>query len=160
MYKTLIKSLVLLEKWNRTIHNINETCKQLGAKCLQILGIHSLSDSNKVSYHYGKCKISAITIITGTKKKPPIDHFFDLYSVRGESGAKPSDLMKCGQSYLLLYGVSILRSQRKMQNINQSPRTRRVWKQCPCLQLQITLCYTHCRQDKPPPKSHDITKYG
>ena len=43
VYKKQIKPLVLLEKWNRTILNINETCKQLDATCLQILGMHVLS---------------------------------------------------------------------------------------------------------------------
>ena len=69
VYKTLIKSLFLLEKWNRSILNINETCKQLCATCLQTLGMHVLSGSETVSYHYEKCKMSAINIITGTKKK-------------------------------------------------------------------------------------------
>ena len=128
VYKKQIKPLVLLEKWNRTILNINETCKQLDATCLQILGIHVLSGSDTVSYHYGKCKMSAFTIITGTKKKPHIDHFFDLYSVHGEPNAKPCDLMKYQQRSLLLCGVSILRSLRKMPDINLSPRTRKVSK--------------------------------
>ena len=48
VYKTLIKSLFLLEKWNRTILNINETSKQLGATCLQILGMHVLSGSDSI----------------------------------------------------------------------------------------------------------------
>ena len=40
VYKTLITSLFLLENWNRTILNINETCKQLSATRLQILNMH------------------------------------------------------------------------------------------------------------------------
>ena len=106
VYKSEVKSIVQLEKWDGTLLNINETCKQLGSKCLQMLGMHALSGCDTVSYPYGKGKASAVTVITGTKKKPPSDDFFDLYSVLGEPDAKSCELLECGRIFFAaLWGM-------------------------------------------------------
>ena len=46
---------VQMERWDRTVLNINATCADLGPKCLQLLGMHALSGCDTTSYPYGKC---------------------------------------------------------------------------------------------------------
>ena len=53
-----------VEKWNRTVININAT--QLGEKCSGILGMHALSGCDTVSYPSGKGKVSALKVLTHT----------------------------------------------------------------------------------------------
>ena len=47
------------EKWNGTLLKNNESCKQHGANCLQILGMHVLSSCDTVSYPYGKRQVAS-----------------------------------------------------------------------------------------------------
>ena len=53
--------------WNGEIININETSKELGPNCLQLLGMHSLTGCDNVSYPFSKGKISAINIFRESK---------------------------------------------------------------------------------------------
>ena len=57
------KCEVQMDCWNGEIININETCKKLGPKCLQLLGMHSLTGCDNVSYPFSKGKISALNIL-------------------------------------------------------------------------------------------------
>ena len=66
VYKKKIKAKVEMEKWDGTVLNINETCKNLGEKSLQILGMHALSGCDTTSYTCGKGKGSAINALSKT----------------------------------------------------------------------------------------------
>ncbi len=53
---------VQMKRCDGTVLNINATCANLGPKCLQLLGMHSLSGCDTTSYPYGKGKITALTL--------------------------------------------------------------------------------------------------
>ena len=53
--KDLVDSLnVQMERWDDNVLNINNTCRQLGSKFLQLLRIHALSGCHTTSYPFGK----------------------------------------------------------------------------------------------------------
>ena len=66
VYKKKIKAKVQMQKWDSTVLNINETCKRLGEKSLQVLGMHALSGCDTSSYSCGKGKVSAIKALSKT----------------------------------------------------------------------------------------------
>ena len=59
MYQASLQCRVQMEQWDRTVLYINATCSNLGTKCLQLLGMHALSEYDTVLYLYGKGKISS-----------------------------------------------------------------------------------------------------
>ena len=50
-----------MQRWDRTVLCINATCVDIGPKCLQLLGMHTLSGCDTTSY--GKGKISALNTL-------------------------------------------------------------------------------------------------
>ena len=61
-----------MQKWDSTVLNINDTCKRLGEKSLQVLGMHALS-----SYSCGKGKVSAIKALSKTDLSE-LDTFWEI----------------------------------------------------------------------------------
>ena len=94
-----------MERWDGTVLDINATCADLGEKCLQLLGVHTCSDT--VSYPYGKGKISALnTLLSGD--------FPGLAHEHGEVEATHTDLWKWLKHISVLFIVSLARPQWKM----------------------------------------------
>ena len=60
VYKMNIMTNIQMENWEGRVLCIKYTCKNLGAKCLQLLGMHYLTGSDITSYLYGKGKVSAL----------------------------------------------------------------------------------------------------
>lgn len=87
-----------MERWDGSVLDVNATCAELGAKCLQLLGMHALSGCDATSYPYGKGKISALnTLISGDF--PGLAHVF------GEVGTTEMDLMDAATPFInALYG--------------------------------------------------------
>ena len=66
--------------------------------CSQLLGAHTLSGCDTVSFPFGKGKISALKILSA-------GNFPGLFGVLDEEGATQADLMKVGkQFFTALYG--------------------------------------------------------
>ena len=60
VYKHSITSHVQMERWDGQIWDINATCKELGPKSLEILGVHYLTGSDITSFFFGKGKVTAL----------------------------------------------------------------------------------------------------
>ena len=87
-----------MEKWDRSVLDINATVTKLGEKCKGILGMHALSGCDTVSYPNGKGKASALKVLL-QNDIPGLD------TVLGEEHASENDLMEIGTAFFLaLYG--------------------------------------------------------
>ena len=92
-FKAKIKAEVQMENWEGKVLSINTTCKELGQKSLELLGMHYLTGSDTTSYFYGKGKVSALkTLKEG--------NFSGLHTVLGETNASETDLMKVGEAFI------------------------------------------------------------
>lgn len=90
--------IVQMERWNGVILDINETCLELGPKCLQLPGMHALSGCDTVSYPFGIGKISALNAFK-------IGDFPGLYNVLGEMDSTHAALMETGKHFFAaIYG--------------------------------------------------------
>lgn len=82
-----------MENWDGKVLSINATCKKLGKKCLQLLGMHYLTGSDTTSYLYGKGKASALkTLCAG--------NFEGLYTNLGEIHATNKELKEAGEAFI------------------------------------------------------------
>ena len=54
---------ITMKKMNGKLININEVCRKLGPKCIEVLGLHALTGCDTTSYPYGKGKVSALNIL-------------------------------------------------------------------------------------------------
>lgn len=52
-----------MEKWDRSVFDINATIAKLGEKCKGILGMHALSGCSAVSYPNRKGKASVLKVL-------------------------------------------------------------------------------------------------
>ena len=83
VYKAEMQCKVQMQRWDGTMLDINATCADIGPKCLQLLGMHSLSGWDTTSYLFGKGKISALqTMLAGDLQ--------GLADVLGEPGTPSS----------------------------------------------------------------------
>ena len=88
-----------MEKWDRSVLDINATVTKLGEKCKGILGMHALSGCDTVSYPNGKGKASALKVLL-QNDIPGLD------TVLGEEYASENGLMETGTVFfLVLYGL-------------------------------------------------------
>ena len=86
-----------MERWDVNVINTNATCRQLGSKSLQLLGMHALSDCDTTSYPLGKGKLGALKVL--------MSRDCPLYTTLGESTATHIQLMDVGrQFFTALYG--------------------------------------------------------
>ena len=82
------------------ILNIYESSSLLGAKSLQLLGMHALSGCDTVSYPFGHGKATALKVLKSA------DHS-GLYTVFGEQSANHQHLLETGRKFICsLYGVA------------------------------------------------------
>lgn len=87
-----------MERWNGEIVDINGTCKKLGPKCLQLLGMHALNGCDTVSYPFKKGRIGALNILQAR-------NFPGLYAILCEEDDTESELMNTRQEFFAaLYG--------------------------------------------------------
>ena len=93
-----VAAKIQMEKWNEDVLDINETVRRLGpSKCSQLLGIHSLSGCDTVSYPFGKEKLSALRLLE--RDLPGLDQ------VLGQPGATHTQLQETASTFFLpLYG--------------------------------------------------------
>ena len=77
---------VQMEPWDGTAFNVNATCDKLGAKSLQLLGMHALNGCDTTSYPYAKCIIDAIKTMLARD-------FPGLAGLLGEVGTARANLM-------------------------------------------------------------------
>ena len=90
----------MIDRWCGAIININESSSLLGAKSLQLLGMHALSSCDTVSYPFGHGKATALNVLKSA------DHS-GLYSVFGEQSANNQQLLETGRKFIcLLYCVA------------------------------------------------------
>ena len=82
-----------MEKWDGVVLDINATCANLGdTVCSQLLGAHSLSGCDTVSYPFGKGNASFLKTLKA-------GNFPGLFNVLGEESATHIDLMAVGQQF-------------------------------------------------------------
>ena len=87
-----------IERWDETVHDINQTCIKLGSKCIQLLGMHALTGCDTTSFPFNKGKVSALSVIEA-------EDFPGLFHVLGEDDAMRWDLLEVGLSFVCaLYG--------------------------------------------------------
>ena len=77
VWRLQMTARVQLDRWCGAILNINESSSLLGAKSLQLLGMHALSGCDNVSYSFGHGKATALKVLKSA------DHS-GLYTVFGE----------------------------------------------------------------------------
>ena len=55
-----------MERWDGSVLDINAVCAVLGKKCMQIPGMHALSDSDATFNPFGKGMVTALsTMVSG-----------------------------------------------------------------------------------------------
>ena len=109
---------VQLDRWCGAILNINESSSLLGAKSLQLLGMHALSGCDTVSYPFGQGKVTALKVLKSA------DHS-GLYTVFGEQSANHQQLLETGRKFIcLLYGVAAGESMASAMYVLYTKRTR------------------------------------
>ena len=85
---------ILMEKWNGDVLDVTKTIEQLGPrKCSQLLGLHTLSGCDTVSYQLGKGKKSAVKLLD--IDIPGLDR------VLGQLGATHAQLKATTDSFFL-----------------------------------------------------------
>ena len=92
VYKSQLECQVQMEKWNSTVLSINKTCKALGDRCLEILGVHFLSGSDTTSYPFGKGKQTVLNIAKRFS-------FPEFDSVLGDLNATDMQLQQLGRKF-------------------------------------------------------------
>ncbi len=83
-----------MERWDKSIIDINASIVKLGDKCSGILGMHALSGCDTVSYPSGKGKASALKVLLANDM-PELD------TVLGEDTATHPELMRVGTDFFL-----------------------------------------------------------
>ena len=100
LFRRQLKCKIQMERWDRTVLDINATCTNLGPKCLQLLGMRALSGCDTTSHPFGKGKATAL-------KTWLVGDYHGLANVLGEVGATTEDLIEAAGSYFIaLYGQS------------------------------------------------------
>ncbi len=87
VYREELQCKVQMECWDAKVLDINATCTDLGSKCVQLLGMHALSEYDTTSYPYVKGKINALNTFCARD-------FSGLADVLGELGTPLADLME------------------------------------------------------------------
>ena len=94
VYRAELQCKLHMERWDRTILDINATCADLGPKCLQLLGMHALSGCDTTSYPYDKGKIRALnTLLAGD--------YPGLANVLGEVGITHAEMMEAAKPFFI-----------------------------------------------------------
>ena len=107
-----------LDRWCGAILNINESSSLLGAKSLQLLGMHALSGCDTVSYSFGHGKAMVL------KVQKSVDHS-GLYTVFGEQSANHQQLLETGRKFICsLCGVAAGESMASARYELYTKRTR------------------------------------
>jgi hypothetical protein len=154
-----------MEPWDRTVLDINATCTDLGPKCLQLLGIHTLSGCGTTSYPYAKGKISALnTLLAG--------NFPGLADVLGEVGTAQVDLMEAAKPFFIaLYGqlpgtsmesarFTLFTKKKKSPKVMAlPPKSTNLLQHVLQAHLQVML-WKAADHQAPPDESADITHFG
>ena len=157
---------VQMERWDRTVLNINATCEDLGPKCLQLLGMHALSGCDTTSYPYGKGKISALNTLLA-------QDFPGLADVLGEVDATHTDLVEATTPffcalYRQLPGTSMesarfklfTKKKKKTPKVMALPPTSANLLQHALLAHLQTMLWKAAEHQGPPNESADITHFG
>ena len=100
LWRLQMAARVQLNRWCGAILNNNESYSLLGAKSLQLLGMHALSGCDTVSFPFGHGKATALKVLKSA------DHS-GLYAVFGEQSANHQQLLETGRKFICsLYGVA------------------------------------------------------
>ena len=68
MYRAKLDCKVQMERWDRTVLDINATCAELGMQCLQLLGMHALTGCDTTSYPHGKGRVRALNTLSSVRQ--------------------------------------------------------------------------------------------
>ena len=91
---------VQLDRWCGAILNINKGSSLLGAKSLQLLGVHALAGCDTVSYSFGHGKATSLKVLKSAGHS-------GRYTVFGENSANHQQLLETGRKFICsLYGVA------------------------------------------------------
>ena len=100
VWRLQMTARVQLDRWCGAILNINESSSLVGAKFLQLLGMHALSGCDTVSYPLGHGKATALKVLKSADQS-------GLYTVFGEQSANHQQLLETGRKIICsLYGVA------------------------------------------------------
>ena len=160
VYRADLQCKVQVEHWDGTVLDINATCDDLGAKCLQLLGMHAMTGCDITSYPYGKGKVSALkTLLDGD--------YPGLADVLGEVDATQTEVMQAGEPFFTaLYGQSpgtsmesarfslFTKKRRNPKLMTLPPTTANLLHHTLRAHLQVML-WKAANNQKPPSESND-----
>ena len=149
-------------KWDGTVLNINKTCKTLGEKSLQVLGMHALSGCDTSSYTCGKGKASSINALSKTD-------LTELDTVLGNPSATHAAIMECARKFFaVFFGFELtismedarlnmfLKNKKIIKIQNLPPTSTSLMLHALRAHVQVMLWKS---ADIPRPESEDITKF-
>lgn len=88
---------ITMKKFDGTVININESSKQLGEKCKDILALHALTGCDSTSYPFGKGKNSGLSVLQ--------NHDDIGLEVFGEEESTKEEIIEAGTRFFAyLYG--------------------------------------------------------
>ena len=159
-----IAAKIQMEKWDKTVWDINATVNTLDDKCRFLLAVHALSGCDTVSFPCGKGKVSAINVLLKN----------DLSGMEklGERETTQGELVEIAKMFFFLLYAQ--RDATTMKEARYNFFKKR--KKPPCLKylpptdqnlllhvlrahLQVML-WKSADKARPPDITSDITKYG
>ena len=156
---------IQMEKWNGDVLDINKTVQQLGPRrCSQLLGVHTLSGCDTVSYPFGKGKQSALKLLE--TDMPGLDQ------VLGQPGVTHTQLQEAAYTFFLpLYGqkrcttmndarVHFYRSRKKPPPLKKLPPTDANLKLHVLRAHLQMLLWKAADQRDPPEEAQNIVNFG
>ena len=105
---------VQLDRWCGAIITIHESSSLIGAKSLQLFGMHALSGCDNVSYPFGHCKTTALKVLKSA------DHS-GLNTLFGEQSANHQQLLETGRKQV--YSLVLLQAKASyLPGMRSSPK--------------------------------------
>ena len=167
VFRRQLKCKIQIERWDRTVLDINATCANLVSEtCLQLLGMHGLSGCDTASYPFGKGKATALKILLRVTITVWLMCWVKLVLLQRE------DLIEAAGSYFIaLYGQSpgtslqsarfqLFASKKKSPKVMALPPTSsNLLQHALRAHLQIIL-WKAADQHSPPEELVDITRFG
>ena len=91
--RAALRCKVQMERWGGSVLDINDTCANLGQKCLQLSGMHALSGCDTTFYPHGKGKVTALNTM--------ISENYQGLGALGEVGTTQQELMNAATPFFV-----------------------------------------------------------
>ena len=136
VWKAQLSCSVQMKPWDGSIIDINATCNELGPKCLQLLGMHVLSDVIRCHTLSTKCKVAALTVIKA-------GNFSNLFDTLGEEGVSPETVRQTGLQFFaaLYFQPSTVTMSEAKHRIYMRKKENTSW---PCLRQMAIWTFMSC----------------